>query len=155
MYSSDNNYNRNSSGSIMPTTKTPQAPARNTPAISLMTKSSGTCITHATTTNTTTVEDKLHGMADSFRRDRDDAQRRQMTASERLHLTQQEYAAMRATVESMMTEHQRLMEMQEAGQVVRALKDQVELLTKEVCVCVCHWYGQRLPLNVFRLNSIF
>lgn len=85
-----------------------------------------------TTAPSATMEDKLHGVAASFRRERDEAHRRQWTAKERLRLVQQEAQAMAATVESMEKDYKAMQQKMGSEQELQALMRDVDLLTKEV-----------------------
>ena len=96
-----------------------------------------------TMTTAATMEDKLHGVAASFRRERDEAHRRQWTAKERLRLVEQEAQAMAVTVESMEKDYKALQQKMGNEQELQTLMRDVELLTKEVggsmrhCTCWC------------------
>ena len=78
------------------------------------------------------VEDKLHTMAANFRRERDEAHRRQMTAKERLRLAEQEAAAMTATVAVMEKDYKALQQQMGNEQDMQNLAKDVEMLIKEV-----------------------
>lgn len=80
------------------------------------------------------MEDRLHGLADSFRRERDDALRRKMTAQERLSLKKQEVEAMSATLKNLQEKQKQLkVHLNKAGQN-EELRKEVLQLNKEVSV---------------------
>lgn len=78
------------------------------------------------------MEDRLHGLADSFRRERDDALRRKMTAQERLSLKKQEVEAMSATLKNLQDKHKQLKIHLDKADQNEELRKEVLQLTKEV-----------------------
>ncbi|GAX25680.1 hypothetical protein FisN_15Lh049 [Fistulifera solaris] len=78
------------------------------------------------------MEDRLHGLADSFRRERDDALRRKMTAQERLTLKKQEVDAMTATLNNLEEKQKQLKVHMSKAEENEELRREVSQLTKEV-----------------------
>lgn len=80
------------------------------------------------------MEDRLHGLADSFRRERDDALRRKMTAQERSSLKKQEVEAMSASLKNLQEKQQQLKTHMSKAVQNEEMRKQVQQLTKEVSV---------------------
>ncbi|GAX23051.1 hypothetical protein FisN_15Hh049 [Fistulifera solaris] len=78
------------------------------------------------------MEDRLHGLADSFRRERDDALRRKMTAQERLTLKKQEVDAMAVTLKNLQEKQKQLKAHMSKAEQNEVLRKEVLQLTKEV-----------------------
>lgn len=78
------------------------------------------------------MEDRLHGLADSFRRERDDALRRKMTAQERLSLKKQEVEATSATLKNLQNKQNQLKDHASKTEQNEDLQKEVFRLTKEV-----------------------
>ncbi len=83
------------------------------------------------------MEDRLHGIADSFRRERDDALRRKMTAQERLTLKKQEVDAMATTLKNLQDKQKQLKVHMSKAEQNEELRKEVLQLTKEVSVMKC------------------
>lgn len=79
-----------------------------------------------------TVE-KMHNMAESFRRERDDALRLKMTATERLRLVSSEADALQATIENFQKQLKELKDQENHSKaLVNKYEKDVAQLLKEV-----------------------
>ena len=112
-----------------------------------------------TPSNAGAMEAKIHGMADSLRRQRDEAHRKSLTAAERVRLVQQEAEAMAATVDNMQNQYKTLQEKAAKAKKVETLATQVQEKTQQVrlvfglCYSVCP-DRMCMPCVVFLVQGI-